>query len=185
MVVDVEKLKEVTTPTGMPFQISRLGHVVIQVSDLARSFAFYTQILGFKVSDIYGEDLMPGGMVFLRCNTDHHCLALIGAAEERAKNIELHHFAFEVATLEEVIRARDHLRSHNVPISFEGRRRAGCQIAVECRDPDNHCIEIYWGLDQVGSDGHVRPSTEWKGFRTLEQAIANPVTGQDTDLNNR
>ena len=26
----------------------------------------------------HGGDKMPGGMVFLRCNGDHHCLALIG-----------------------------------------------------------------------------------------------------------
>ena len=63
-----------------------------------------------------------------------------------------------------------------------GRRRAGCQLAVEFRDPDNHRLEIYWGIDQIGSDGHVRPSTEWKGVQSLEQAIADPVRGQDTTL---
>ncbi len=167
---------------GMPFQIGKLGHVVLQVSDLERSLAFYTRILGFKVSDIYPDEMMPGGMIFLRCNTDHHCIALVGAAEGQARNTELHHIAFEVSTLNEVIGARDHLRANNVPIDFEGRRRAGCQIAVEFRDPDNHCIEIYWGVDQVGSDGRVRPSNEWKGVRSLEEAIANPVPGKDTHL---
>lgn len=140
MSINVEKLRRTSTPTGMPFRIGRLGHVVLQVSDLERSLTFYTRILGFKVSDVYPEEMMPGGMIFLRCNTDHHCLALVGAAVETARNIELHHIAFEVATLVEVMRARDHLRRHNVPIDFEGRRRAGCQIAVEFRDPDNHCI---------------------------------------------
>jgi len=69
-----------------------------------------------------------------------------------------------------------------VPIDFAGRRRAGCQIAVEFRDPDNHRLEIYWGLDQIGSDGHVRPADEWKGARSLEEAIADPVRGQDATL---
>ena len=64
-----------------------------------------------------------------------------------------------------------------------GRRRAGCQLAVEFRDPDNHRLEIYWGIDQIGSDGHVRPSTDWKGVQSLEQAIADPVLGQDTTVN--
>ena len=27
--------------------------------------------------------------------------------------------------------------------------------------------------------GHVRPANEWKGIRTLEAAVANPVVGQD------
>jgi hypothetical protein len=47
---------------------------------------------------------------------------------------------------------------------------------------DNHSVEIYRGVDQVGSDGRVRPSNEWHGVRSLEEAIANPVPGQDTHL---
>jgi catechol 2,3-dioxygenase-like lactoylglutathione lyase family enzyme len=182
MAVNVEKLKNMTPPQGMDFHISKLGHIVLQVSDLERSTAFYTKVLGFKVSDVYPDEMMAGGMVFLRCNTDHHCLALVGAAPGQAGNKELHHFAFEVPTLTEVIRARDRLRAHNVKIDFEGRRRAGCQIAVEFRDPDNHSLEIYWGVDQVGSDGRVRPSSEWHGVKSLDDAIAHPVPGQDTYL---
>jgi len=182
MAVNIGKLKSMTPPQGMDFHIAKLGHIVLQVSDLEESTAFYTQVLGFKVSDVYPEEMMPGGMVFLRCNTDHHCLALVGAAEGHAGNKELHHVAFEVPTLAEVIRARERLRAHNVKIDFDGRRRAGCQIAVEFRDPDNHSVEIYWGVDQVGSDGRVRPSNEWHGVKSLEEAIAHPVPGQDTHL---
>ena len=47
---------------------------------------------------------------------------------------------------------------------------------------DNHRLEIYWGIDQIGSDGHVRAPSEWKGARSLEDAIADPVQGQDTTL---
>ena len=182
MAVNVAKLKSMNPPTGMGFHISKLGHIVLHVTDLEKSTAFYTQMLGFKVSDVYPEEMMPGGMVFLRCNTDHHCLALVGAGAGGSRNRELHHFAFEVATLGEVVHARDRLRAHNVTIDFEGRRRAGCQIAVEFRDPDNHSVEIYWGVDQVGSDGRIRPSVEWHGVKSLEEAIAHPVPGQDTHL---
>jgi catechol 2,3-dioxygenase len=87
-----------------------------------------------------------------------------------------------VASLDEVVLARNHLRSHGVAIDFEGRRRAGVQIAVEFRDPDGHRLEIYWGLDRVGADGYIRPAQEWKGARTLRDAIADPVKGQDTRL---
>ena len=183
MALDVEKLRNMTPPNGMPFKIQRLGHVVVMVSDLERSVNFYTQVLGFKVSDVYSEDLQPGGFAFLRCHTDHHTIALVGAGPGTPKHDELHHIAFEVATLEEVFQVRDRLRKHNVTITFEGRRRAGCQIAVEFLDPDGHTIEIYWGLDQIGSDNHIRPSSEWKGIRGLEEAVANPVPGQDTTRN--
>jgi hypothetical protein len=78
--------------------------------------------------------------------------------------------AFEVATLDEVIRARNHLKKHGVKVDFEGRRRAGVQIAVEFRDPDGHRLEIYWGLDRVKEDGYIRPVIRM-------EARAEPETG--------
>ena len=178
-------LRRMAPPAGLPFAIAKLGHVVLKVKELQRSVAFYTGVLGFRVSDVYPDTMMKGGMVFLRCNTDHHCLALVGGAKEEASARELHHLAFAVATLEEVLRAREHLRKHNVRIDFDGRRRAGCQVAVEFRDPDNHFLEIYWGLDQVGSDHRVRPPEEWREEASLEAAIANPPPGQDTTLHSK
>src|SRR4030065_2089179 len=121
MAINIAKLKSMSPPKGMDFHISKVGHVVVQVSDLERSVNFYTQVLGFKVSDAYPEEMMPGGMVFLRCNTDHHCLALVGAGDGKNANRELHHLAFEVPTLAEVIRARDRLRAHHAQLDFEGR----------------------------------------------------------------
>jgi catechol 2,3-dioxygenase-like lactoylglutathione lyase family enzyme len=182
MAFDPEQVKHMARPHGLPFRIAKIGHVVLNVSDLARSTAFYTGLLGFAVSDVYPETMMPGGMVFMRCNGDHHGVALVGSLPGASANIELNHLAFEVASLDEVVRARDHLRRHGLAIDFEGRRRAGCQIAVEFRDPDGHRLEIYWGLDQIGSDGAARPASQWKGAQTIEQAIADPVLGQDTSL---
>jgi catechol 2,3-dioxygenase-like lactoylglutathione lyase family enzyme len=179
---DPERVRRLDRPHGLPFRIGKLGHVVLNVRDVERSARFYTEILGFQISDVYPEEMVPGGMVFLRCNPDHHGIALVGSLHEEAPNIELNHLAFEVANLDEVVHARDHLRRHGIEIDFEGRRRAGCQLAVEFRDPDNHRLEIYWGIDQIGSDGQVRPAVEWKGMRRLEDAIADPVRGQDTTL---
>jgi catechol 2,3-dioxygenase-like lactoylglutathione lyase family enzyme len=180
--MDIEKIRKQQRPHGLPFRIGKLGHVVLNVSDIERSVAFYTQVLGFSVSDVYPTDMVPGGMVFMRCNSDHHGIAVVGGAKPRPDRADMHHLAFEVGTLDEVLRAREHLRKHGAVIDFDGRRRAGCQIAVEFRDPDGHRLEIYWGVDQVGSDGHVRPPTEWKGAQSLETAIADPVRGQDTTL---
>jgi catechol 2,3-dioxygenase-like lactoylglutathione lyase family enzyme len=182
MAANIEKLKSIAPPRGMAFRVRKLRYIVLQVADLERSTQFYTQVLGFKVSDVYPDDMMPGGIVFLRCNTDHHCLTLVGEGDGKNANRELHHVAFEVATLAEVLAARDRLRTAGAKIDFEGRRRAGCQIAVEFRDPDNHSLEIYWGVDQVGSDGRVRPASKSHGVTSLEEAIANPAPGQDTHL---
>lgn len=182
MAFDGEELKRMTRPKGLPFRIGKLGHVVLNVTDMARSVRFYTEILGFEISDVYPPEMVPGGMVFMRCNSDHHGVALVGSLARPSTGTELNHLAFEVGTLDEVLRARDHLRRHGVPLDFEGRRRAGCQIAVEFRDPDGHRLEIYWGIDQVGSGGHVRPPAEWKWAHSLEEAIADPVRGQDTSM---
>ncbi len=172
-------------PVGLAFRLAKIGHVAIYVSDIERSARFYTQMLGFCISDIYDETMMPGGAVFLRLNADHHGIALFRATAANHAGAGLHHTAFEVATLDEVFRAREHLRAHGVPIDFDGRRRAGVQIAVEFRDPDGHRLEIYWGIDQIGSDGRARPAEQWKGAQSLEAAIADPVIGQDTTLADR
>jgi catechol 2,3-dioxygenase len=179
MAIDVERLRRTPAAAGLPFRIRKLGHVVLRVTDLQRSVEFYTQVLGFRISDVYPEEMMPGGMVFLRFDADHHGVALVGGMTDRAAKRELDHFAFEVGTVEEVFRARRHLRARGIPIVFEGRRRAGAQIAVEFHDPDGHHLEIYWGVDQVGTDGRVRPPAEWRGAKSLEEAVANPVPGQD------
>jgi len=182
MTFDVAAIRSCGKPEGLPFEIVKLGHVVLNCSDMERSVRFYTQILGFEVSDVYPDGMVPGGMVFMRFNEDHHGVALVGSMKGESPNVELNHMAFEVASLDEVIRARNHLSQHGVPIDFEGRRRAGVQIAVEFRDPDGHRLEIYWGLDRVKLDGYIRPPSEWKLARSLKQAVADPVRGQDTTL---
>jgi catechol 2,3-dioxygenase-like lactoylglutathione lyase family enzyme len=164
------------------FQLGKIGHVALYVADVKRSTQFYTDVLGFHVSDAYEDDMMPGGAAFLRCNPDHHGIALFKATEQNPAGAGLHHIAFEVPTLDDVVRARAHLRKHDVQIDFDGRRRAGVQIAVEFRDPDNHRLEIYWGIDQIGPGEQARPAHEWKGALSLEAAIADPVVGQDTSL---
>ena len=170
-------------PDGqLPFDIKKIGHVVLFVTDFERSVDFYTKVLGFRVSDYYPDTMMDGRMVFMRCNADHHGIALVGAGNAPASRAGMHHLAFEVDSIDEVLRARDHLEKHEAPIDFVGRRRAGAQVAVEFRDPDGHCLEIYWGLDQVGEDGKVRPPGEWREVFSLEEAVDNAPPGQDTTL---
>lgn len=172
-------MRERETDSVVPFQVRKLGHVVLNVTDLARSVRFYTETLGLKVSDVYGGDMVPGGMVFMHlgAGTEHHGVALVGGAKSAPEGA-LNHFAFEVGSLDEVVAARELLHQRGVAIHFEGRRRAGCQIAIEFKDPDGNKLEIYWGIDQIGTDGRARPASEWLPAKTLEEAVANPVAGQ-------
>jgi catechol 2,3-dioxygenase len=175
---EVQALKQLRG-TSVPFEIKKIGHLVLKVKDLQRSIDFYTQVLGMSVSDVYPESMMAGGMCFMRFNDDHHGIGLIGDATGDSTNKELHHIAFEVETVDEVLRARDHLRKAGAQVDFEGRRRAGAQIAVEFRDPDNHTLEIFCFMDQVGRSEDARPPEEWREEFSLEDAINNPPPGQD------
>jgi catechol 2,3-dioxygenase-like lactoylglutathione lyase family enzyme len=161
----------------MQFQLRKIGHVVLNVTDLDRAVGFYTGVLGLAESERYPDSMVPGGMIFLRVGTDHHGVALVGGAPKSERS-SLNHFAFEVGSLDEVFRARAWLREHGVPIHFEGRRRAGCQIAIEFTDPDGNNLEVYWNIDQVGTEGAVRPASEWRPAKSLEEAVGNPVKGQ-------
>ena len=175
-----QALRGLKPGANLSFKLTKIGHVVLMVSDLRRSVEFYAGVLGFRVSDVYPETMMKGRMVFMRCAADHHGVALVGGASGESRHVELHHMAFEVVTLDEVFAAREWLRKNSIKIEFEGRRRAGCQVAVEFRDPDGHWLEIYWGLDQVGDDGRIRPPQEWRECFTLEEAAADAPPRQDT-----
>ena len=178
---EIQKLKSVKGK-DTPFVLTKIGHVVLKVSDVDRSVDFYSRVLGMTVSDAYPESMMPGKMVFMRFSNDHHGVALIGGASEGQKMQEMHHMAFEVDTIDEVFRARDHLTREGVKIFFQGRRRAGAQVAVEFQDPDGHCLEIYWGLDQLTKDENARPPEEWREVFSLEDAVDQAPPGQDTAL---
>jgi catechol 2,3-dioxygenase len=182
MIFNPAALRTIRISKDVPFQLRKIGHVVLRARDLRKSVEFYVNVLGFAISDIYPEEMVSGGMVFMRYNPDHHGVALVGGMLGPSEKRELHHLAFEVDTLDEVFLARKRLRQHGVKIVFEGRRRAGVQIAVEFLDPDGHHLEIYWGLDRVGPDGHIRPSTEWREAHTLEDALDNPLPGQSVQL---
>lgn len=178
----VRAMKSIQPPADIPFRIGNMGHAVLVVRDIDASVRFYTQVLGFKVSDVYPESMVEGRMVFMRFNQDHHGLGLIGQGEEVSEARELHHLAFEVPTIDDVFRARDHLEKNGVPIDFHGRRRAGCQVSVEFRDPDGHSLELFWGLDKVDWNGEARPPEEWVPKPSLEEALADAPPGQDTTL---
>ena len=175
-------IKNKKTPNDIPFNITKIGHVVLRCQNIEKSVKFYTEILGFRVSDVYPHSMVEGKMVFMRCNNDHHGVALVGGISKPSENIELHHMAFEVDTIDEVVRARDYLIKNNIEIQFEGRRRAGVQVAVEFLDPDGHWLEIFWGLDQVEPDALARPPEQWVEEFSLEDAIDNAPIGQDTKL---
>jgi len=159
-----------------PVRVQKLGHVVFTVSDVERSTTFWTEIMGFEVSD--RNEI---GMVFLRNASDHHTVALASAksgAEPRPEGQPgFHHCALEVGTVSELFKIRDFLRERGVPIVYEGRRGPGGNPGIEFKDPDGFNIEIYSSMDQIGVDGKSRPAEQWRRAKTLEEAVEHPLPG--------
>jgi catechol 2,3-dioxygenase-like lactoylglutathione lyase family enzyme len=163
----------IETPTKTPIKVRKIGHVVYEVSDIERSTAFWTEIMGFSVSD-----RNESGMVFLRSAADHHSIALVpapGKVKPGKDALQIHHWAMEVDSVETLFAARDFLRARGIPISYEGRRGPGGNIGIEFRDPDGYLVEIYCGMDQIGEDGKSRPPEQWRRATTLEEAVNNPL----------
>jgi catechol 2,3-dioxygenase-like lactoylglutathione lyase family enzyme len=161
-------------PATTPIHVRKLGHLVYEVSDIERSTAFWTEIMGFTVSDTN-----PAGMIFLRSAGDHHSIALV-PSKKRARppeesGLRFHHLAMEVDDIEVLFRARDFLRERGIPIDFEGRRGPGGNVGVEFMDPDGYMFEIYAKMDQVSPDGRVRPPEQFNRVGSLEDAVAQPL----------
>lgn len=159
-----------------PIKVRKLGHVVYEVSDVERSTRFWTEIMGFRVSDRNEQ-----GMVFLNCAGDHHTIALVPSpgrmktAKLGEGTLQIHHWAMEVDSMEELFEARDFLKAHGITPTYEGRRGPGGNPGLEFKDPDGFSIEIYCGMDQIPESGKSRPPEQWKRARTLEEARDNPL----------
>jgi catechol 2,3-dioxygenase len=167
-----------TTASATPVRVKKLGHVVLRVGDIERSTRFWTELLGFSVSDRNEQ-----GMVFLRHGSDHHTIALAPAREhqplpDKARGqLGFDHLAMEVENVSELLRIREFLQANGVPVVFDGRRGPGSNPGVEFLDPDGYMIELYACMDQIGPDGQSRPPEEWRRATSLEDALANPVAG--------
>ena len=159
-----------------PIKVNKLGHFVYEVSDIERSVKFWTEVMGFVETDRNKK-----GMVFFRCGTDHHAIGLTPMKKGKTPNrdmaggLQVEHLAFEVTDVEILKKAKVYLQANNIPITFEGRKGAGCNISINFLDPDGYEFEIYCGMDQIKSDGRLRPEAQFLPKNPLEDAIANPV----------
>lgn len=143
----------------------RLGHVVLNVRDLAASVHFYTDIVGLEVSD-YIEDQMA----FLRCGHDHHDLALaqIDRAAPLGENVYapgrpgLEHFSYEVGSLAEIEETARFLAERGIEIVRGiGKHGPGANLFLVFKDPDGNYVEFYADMVQVTAQEPYTPRV-WK-----------------------
>ncbi len=143
----------------MGIQVKRLGHIGILVSDFERSFKFYTETMGCKVTNRRkGADGRE--TAFLRFNEDHHDF-VIGTAPEGADVTSaqggdrlIQQIAFLVEDREAYLEALAHLHKHGVtPASKvlvhgpEGGQGQGVNgsgsRSFYFYDPDGNRLEVY------------------------------------------
>lgn len=130
------------SPTGVSgFQTGTqgMGHIVLGTPNLADSVRFYTQVLGFRVSDYWkpGDD----DVVFMRCNPRHHSLALVPAPKPA-----LYHFMIEANTLDDVGYTLDRHHDTNSPIAMEiGKHTNDQMVSFYSRSPSGFDVEFGFG----------------------------------------
>lgn len=134
-----------------PIKVTELDHIVLNVSDIDRSLAFYTQVLGLKGERV--QEFKEGKAGFPSVRINEHTLidlnllkgdqATQHRAGEKAQG-NLNHFCL-VVEKEDFSGIVDYLRGHSVPIQQGPVSRWGARgraTSVYFLDPDGNEVEI-------------------------------------------
>ena len=133
-----------------PFAVPELGygnarpvgvtHVVVNTTDIDAAVGFWTDILGFRLSD-WSEHQMA----FLRCNSYHHAIAF-----NQAPWASLNHVAWEMTSIDAFMRAIGRLRRHGIlPQWGPGRHGPGNNTFSYFTDPSSLVCEYTSEVQQI------------------------------------
>ena len=128
----------------------KLGHVARFVDNMRKGERFYTEVLGFRVSD-----WRTTVSVFMRCGPDHHTINVF-----EGEPLGLAHIAFEVKDFSELQRACDVLAINDLRLDWgPSRHNIGHNISCYHRNPDGLRIEVYTEMDQMKDEslGYFEP----------------------------
>ncbi|MDL4817301.1 VOC family protein [Actinomadura opuntiae] len=126
----------------------RLSHVVVNSPDVARTQAFYEQHLGFALTDSLTHPHMGDLMKFMRCNPQHHSLAIA-----QGPHTSLHHVSFEMRGLDEYMRGTGRLLRAGVrKVWGPGRHMAGDNTFSYFLDPHGNTVEYTTELEVLDED---------------------------------
>jgi catechol-2,3-dioxygenase len=139
--------------------VRELGHLVLYVRDVARSAAFYRDILGWR--QILPEPgVEPSGVAAFSSGRTHHELLLIEVGSDAAgipagRRVGMYHFGLNVGTTDDDLRAMlDLLKGAGVTIVGASDHTVTHSLYIE--DPDGNEIELY--IDVPGVDWKSNPS---------------------------
>jgi catechol 2,3-dioxygenase-like lactoylglutathione lyase family enzyme len=161
-----------------PFKVVRIGPVSLFVADVDAATAFYRDRLGFTVTE--EVEWQGRHCTFLRANTEHHALALFPVELRPALGLSEHTtcaaFGLQLANYRQLRDAVRFLEERgcrfvtNVPLELY----PGIDYAAHVLDPDGHCIQLYYGMEQIGWDGQPRPRDQ------RPAAAADPASWPET-----
>jgi catechol 2,3-dioxygenase len=154
--------------TGRPIDPRvTIGHVHLKVADLERALAFYCGVLGFELTQRYGDQA-----AFVSAGGYHHHIGLNtwesrGGSPAPRGSTGLYHLAILYPDRAALADALRRLRQASVPI--DGASDHGVSEAIYLRDPDGNGIELY----------RDRPPTDWP--RTRDGGLAMVTAPLDLD----
>jgi catechol 2,3-dioxygenase-like lactoylglutathione lyase family enzyme len=128
----------------------KLGHVAFHVADVQAVTKFYSDVLGFRVSD-----WMADFFSFLRCGVDHHSINLVGTGTNQH-----FHTAFELRDWAHMQQACDILSMQGYKIIWgPGRHGIGHNLFTYHRGPNGLITELFAEIDQMPDEalGYFAP----------------------------
>ncbi|MFF0384228.1 VOC family protein [Streptomyces sp. NPDC004286] len=141
-----------------PVTPRKLGHVVIGSTDQEATQRFFTDGIGFKVSDV-----VPSLAAFMRCSTDHHNVLV-----QQAPVNFLHHTSWQVEDIDEIGRGAMAMLEQDPErhVWGLGRHHIGSNFFWYLKDPAGNFSEYYSDIDCIVDDALWKPGT-WEGPRSL------------------
>ena len=148
------------SPQGVPRFLTGdmgLGHTVLPTPNFDECAAFYQNVLGFEISDIFNFRPAPDAPAtrihFLHCgNARHHSLA-IAEYDVPSKCV---HVMVEVDSMTEVGRAHDRRQAHGVPLSATlGQHLNDKMTSFYMKTPSGFDLEYGCGGLQVDWNQHT------------------------------
>jgi catechol 2,3-dioxygenase-like lactoylglutathione lyase family enzyme len=131
--------------TAAPVRPRRLSHVLLFTPDVARQLAFYSQMLGLRLSDRSGDVIafMHGPHA-----SDHHVIAF---AKSHAPG--MHHSSWDVASFDEVGLGAELMRAQGYAKGWGvGRHVLGSNYFYYVQDPWGSWAEYSFDIDFVAAD---------------------------------
>ena len=142
--IELSAQVEAVAPRGRDAAVPvGVTHTVLNTTDIDASVAFYRDVLGMRVSD-WSEHQMA----FLRCNSDHHCIAF-----NQAEWASLNHVAYEMTSVDHFMRGLGRLRHHGItPQWGPGRHGPGNNTFSYFTDPAGLVCEYTSEVAQIVED---------------------------------